>query len=30
MQNLNLLFTTFEKSRPAESLFTSAKYGFEW
>lgn len=30
MQNLNLLFTTFEKTRPAESLFTSAKYGFEW
>lgn len=30
MHNLNLIFTLFEKTRPAESLFTSAKYGFEW
>ena len=30
MQSLNQLFTLFEKSRPAEPLFTCAKYGFEW
>ena len=30
MQSLNQLFALFEKSRPAEPLFTIAKYGFEW
>ncbi len=30
MYNLDQLFRLFEKTRPAESLFSISKYGFEW
>lgn len=30
MEQINYLYAQYEKSRPCASLFTSAKYGFEW
>lgn len=30
MEQINYLYAQYEKSRPCASLFSSAKYGFEW